>query len=169
MAVYGYSTDQTFMKLQAELPRFHRPVAVVALFMTALFGRNLDDDRPHLGRGLEWLPAEEHARIVSLAGLIVPFRRDVTVQTGVAVTRDALRGIVDLARARQATPLIVVPQIGPEGPPARALRQRILDEMQLPYVFVELDPAWHVPWDRHPDARAASRIARAIAARLKAS
>jgi hypothetical protein len=169
MAVYGYSTDQTFMKLQAELPRFHRPVAVVALFMTALFGRNLDDDRPHLGAGLEWRPAEEHARLVSLAGLIVPFRRDATVETGVAVTRAALRGIVDLARARQATPLIVVPQIGPEGPPARALRQRILDETQLPYVFVELDPTWHVAWDRHPDARAAHKIATAIAERLKNS
>jgi hypothetical protein len=169
MGVYGYSTDQTFMKLRAELPRFRRPVAVVALFMTALFGRNLDDDRPHLGPGLEWLPAEEHARIVSLAGLVVPFRRVVTVETGIAVTRAALRGLVDLARARNATPLIVVPQLGYEGPPARALRRRILDETGLPYVFVELDPTWHVPWDRHPDARAASKIATAIAVRLKSA
>ena len=169
MAVYGYSTDQAFMMVSAELPRFRRPVAVVALFMTALFGRNLDDDRPHLGPGLEWRPAEEHGRLVSLAGLIVPFRRELTVETGVGVTRAALRRIVDLARARDATPLIVVPQIGYEGPPARALRQRILDETELPYVFVELDSAWHVAWDRHPDARAASIIAQAIAARLKPS
>ena len=167
MGVYGYSTDQTFMKVRDELPRFRQPVAVVALFMISLFGRNLDDDRPHLGPGLEWLPAQEHGRLVSLAGLIVPFRRDATVETGIAVTRAALRGIVDLARARGATPLIVVPQIGDEGSPVRALRQRILDDGQLPYVFVELDPTWHVPWDRHPDARAAYKIAAAIAARLR--
>src|SRR4029077_20227273 len=73
MAVYGYSTDQTFMRVAAELPRFHRPVAVVALFMTALFGRNLDDDRPHLGPGLEWRPAGGHARLLSPARLPVPF------------------------------------------------------------------------------------------------
>ena len=55
--------------------------------MTTLFGRNLDDDRPHLGPG-------------------------------------------------------------------------------LPYVLVEIDPAWRVPGDVHPNASAAQLIAAAIAARL---
>ena len=163
MAVYGYSTDQTYMKLEDELPRFRQPLAVVALYMTALFGRNLDDDRPHLGPGLTWLPAVPHGRLLALGRLILPFRRDRTVERGVVVTREALGGIVRLARARHATPLIVVPQIGPEDELERALRQRVLDAAALPYVMVEIDPAWHVPRDRHPDAHAARAIAAAIA------
>ena len=51
IAVHGYSTDQIYMRLARELPRFRQPAAVVSIFMTELFGRNLDDDRPHLGAG----------------------------------------------------------------------------------------------------------------------
>jgi len=167
MAVYGYSTDQTYMKVDAELPRFHRPLAVVALYMTALFGRNLDDDRPHLGPGLMWLPAVPHGRLITLGRLILPFRRDRTVEKGVVVTREVLRAIVDLARSHAATPLIVVPQIGPEDELERSLGRRVLDEASIPYVIVAIDPDWHLPRDRHPDARAARAIASAIADRLR--
>ena len=114
LAVHGFGSDQAYLRLETELPRFRRPVAVVSLFMTALFGRNLDDDRPHLGPGLVWLPAEQHGRLASLAKLLVPYRTDDTVERGVTMTRDVLRATVDLARARGATPLIVVPQFGPE-------------------------------------------------------
>ena len=61
LAVHGFSTDQAYLRLQIELPRFRRPVAVVSLFMTALFGRNLDEDRPHLGPASRGLPAEQSA------------------------------------------------------------------------------------------------------------
>jgi hypothetical protein len=43
----------------------------------------------------------------------------------------------------------------------------VLDEAALPYVMVEIDPAWHGPWDRHPDARAPRAISAAIAGRLE--
>jgi hypothetical protein len=150
-----------------ELPRFRRPVAVISLFMTALFGRNLDDDRPHLGPGLVWLPAEQHSRLASIAGLLVPYRTDETVERGVTVTRAVLRATVDLARARGATPLIVVPQFGPEGDAEQALRHRIFDNTGLPSLLVEIDAAWRLPWDRHPNPRAATAIATAVAARLR--
>src|SRR5438874_2818065 len=101
-AVHGYSNDQAYLRLEKELPRFRRPVAVVTLFMAALFGRNLDDDRPHLGPGLVWLPASEHTRLVSLATLLVPYRRDSTVENGIALTRDALWATLALAHQRGA-------------------------------------------------------------------
>ena len=88
LAVDGYGSDQAFLRLQAELPRFRRPVAVVAMFMTTLFGRNLDDDRPHLGPGLTWLPGVPHGRLRSLAQLVAPYRSDETVERGIAVTRE---------------------------------------------------------------------------------
>jgi hypothetical protein len=167
LAVHGFSTDQAFLRLQEELPRFRQPVAVVSLFMTALFGRNLDDDRPHLGPGLVWLPAVRHTELKSLATMLVPYRRDTTVERGIAVTREALRATVELARARGAIPLIVVPQFGREETLEQTLRRRILDQAGLPYILVEIDPAWRLPWDQHPDARASRAIATAIAARLQ--
>lgn len=169
LAVHGFASDQAYLRLQMELPRFRRPVAVISLFMTPLFGRNLDDDRPHLAPGLVWLPAEQGSRLASIARLLVPYRSDEDVERGITVTREVLRATIELARQRGATPLIVVPQFGPEEQAEQALRRRILDEGGLPYLRVEIDAAWRLPWDRHPNARAAHAIADAIAARLRGS
>lgn len=167
LAVHGYGNDQAYLRLQAELPHFRQPVAVVSLFMTALFGRNLDQDRPHLGPGLVWLPAEQRPRLSSLAKLIVPYRADTTVERGVTTTRQVLCATTDLAGARGAIPLLVVLQFGHEEEPERALRRRILDDASIPYVLVEIDSSWRLPWDRHPNARAARAIATAIASELR--
>ncbi len=165
LAVHGYSTDQTYLRLTHELPRFRRPVAVVCIFMTELFGRNLDDDRPHLASGLVWKPAERASRLRSLAAMLVPYRRETTIEQGVQTTREILHAIVDLARARGATPLIVVPQFGPDDALQGAIRARALSA-DLPQLLVSLDPGWRLPWDRHPNADAAHLIARAIVTRL---
>jgi len=167
LAVHGYGNDQAYLRLQTELPHFRQPVAVVSLFMTALFGRNLDQDRPHLGPGLVWLPAEQRPRISSLAKLIVPYRADTTVERGVTVTRQELCATSDLARTHGAIPLLVVLQFGHEEEPERALRRRILDNAGIPYALVEIDSSWRLPWDRHPNARAAHAIATAIASELR--
>jgi hypothetical protein len=167
LAVHGFASDQAYMRLSAELPRFRRPVAVVSLFTPALFDRNLDDDRPHLGPGLVWLPAEHRWRLSALARLLVPYRSDEVIEHGVTATRAVLGATVDLARAHGAVPLIVTPQFGPEEAGERVLRHRILDDAGLPYLHVELDPSWRFWWNRHPDPRAARAIAAAVAARLR--
>jgi len=163
IAVDGYGNDQAYLRLEAELPRFRHPVAVVAMFITTLFGRNLDDDRPHLGPGLAWQPAVEHGRLRTLLQLVAPYRRDETVDTGIAVTREILRATARLATARQATPLVLVLRVGPEDDVERRLRQRIIDDVGVPYVAVEIDPAWRLPGDVHPNADAATVIADAVA------
>ena len=167
LAVHGYGNDQAYLRLQTELPHFRRPVAVVSLFMTALFGRNLDQDRPHLGPGLVWLPAQQRSRLSSLTKLVVPYRADTTVERGVTVTREVLRATSELARAHGATPLLVVLQFGHEAQPEQMLRRRILDNASIPYVLVEIDSSWRLPWDRHPNARAARAIATAITSELR--
>lgn len=169
IAVHGYSTDQTYLRLATELPRFRRPVAVIALFMTALFGRNLDEDRPHLGPGLEWRPAVPSSRLMALARLIVPFRRTATVDRGVRTTRETLAAIASLARARGAAPLIIVPHFGREDEPDVAIRRRVFDGADLPMLTIDIEESWRLPWDRHPNARAAHAIAAAIAGRLRPS
>jgi len=167
LAVHGYGNDQAYLRLQTELPHFREPVAVVSLFMTALFGRNLDQDRPHLGPGLVWLPAEQRPRLSSLAKLIVPYRADTTVDRGITVTREVLRATSELARVHGATPLLVVLQFGHEEKPEQMLRRRVLDDVSIPYALVEIDSSWRLPWDRHPNARAAHAIATAIARELQ--
>jgi hypothetical protein len=166
LAVHGYSTDQIYMRLARELPRFRQPVAVVAIFMAELFGRNLDDDRPHLAPGLDWRPAEHASRVMALAGLLVPYRRDTTIEQGIRLTRDVLQAIVQLARDRGAIPLVAIPRFGAGDAVQQALQSRIFTA-DIPTVVVQLDPDWRLPWDRHPNARAARVIASAIAARLK--
>jgi hypothetical protein len=166
LAVHGYSTDQMYLRLTRELPRFTHPDAVVSIFMTELFGRNLDRDRPHLGPGLVWLPAAQAPRLVSLAELLVPYRRDTTVDLGVRMTRDVLGAIVRLALSRGAPALVVVPQFGNEDDVQRTLRGRIFAD-DIPQLLVRLDPDWRLPWDRHPNARGAQVIAAAVAARLR--
>jgi len=167
LAVHGFSSDQAYLRLERELPRFRQPVAVVSLFMTAIFGRNLDDNRPHLGPGLVWLPAAQEGRLASLASLLVPFRREQTVERGIAMTRDVLRATSDLAQARGARPLIAVPQFGVEDPAERALRLRILDDTGLPYVWIEIADGWRLSRSLHPNADAARAIATAIASDLQ--
>jgi hypothetical protein len=136
--------------------------------MPSLFGRNLDEDRPHLGPGLTWLPGSRgHSRLTSIAKLVVPYRSDETIERGVLVTREVLRAIASLAHSRGATPLILVPQFGAEAPVERTLRQRVLDDGGFSYVWVEIDAAWRLPWDRHPNPRAAQALAAAVTARLR--
>lgn len=168
IAVSGYANDQSYLRLKSELPRFQHPAAVVMLFMPALFDRNLDDDRPHLDAQLQWHPPENRWRWLALARRVIRYRRTETIEEGIAATRAILRGGVELARARGAVPLIVVPQFGAESEFERNLRRRILDESHLPYVLVPVDPLWRVrPGGRgHPDARAAHAIAASVAARL---
>jgi len=167
VAVNGFATDQAYLRLLAELPRFRRPVAVVSLFMPTLFDRNLDDDRPHLGPGLVWLPGVYQWRLAAIRDIMFPYRSSEVIERGISVTREVLRATVDLARARGAVPLILVPEFMPEDPTELMLRRRILDEPGLPYVRVSLDSSWHVPGDSHPDARATHAMAVAIAARLQ--
>jgi hypothetical protein len=167
LAVSDYSNDQSFLRLAAELPRFREPLAVVTLFMPALFDRNLLGNRPQLTAGVISQPAVSSWRLAALLRWLIPYRSTATVEQGITRTRDSLRALVDLARARHAEPLIVVPQFGAQSAIDQMLRRRILDEAGLPYVEVTLDPSWHLPGDMHPDSRGARAIAIALAGRLR--
>jgi hypothetical protein len=167
IAVSGFATDQAYLRLTTELPRFRHPVAVVLLFAPSLFDRDLDDDRPHLGPRLRWLAPIRHWRLTEIARRFVGYRSEDAVDQEVAVTREVLQATVRLARSRGAAPLIVVPQFEPEEPRERDLRKCIVDDAHVPYVYVPLDPDDRVEDDGHPDADGAREIAQSIADALK--
>jgi len=166
LAVGGYATDQMYLRLKAEWPNYRQPRAVVILFMPALFHRNLESDRPHLDRGLVLRPPSDDWRLLQIARRLVPYRSDRELEDGSVMTRQALSAIVDMARARGAVPLILVPQLTPETAEEAAIRARILGG--LPYLQVVVDPALHIANNRHPDARGAKVIADAVSGYLLA-
>lgn len=167
LAVNRYSTDQAFMSLAAQLPRFARPAAIVSIFMPSLFERNLDHDHPYLDSALAWHPARPFWKLERLAKEIFPYRDPARIDGAIAMTRAVLSATVEMARARHAVPVILVPYFAPEQPSERAIRRRVLDAASLPYVLVPLDPRWHLAGDRHPDARANQVMAQAVIAELR--
>jgi hypothetical protein len=167
LATENYSNVQAYLRVKAELPKFRQPVAIVSLFMPALFDRNIDRSRPQVSPELVWEPPDRGFQLELLARLLpVPYRSEATIERGIQTTRAVLRATAMLAQARGARALTIVPQFGEEDTIERALRQRILDEGGLTYLFIELDPSWRVPGDKHPDARGARFIAEAIAAKV---
>jgi hypothetical protein len=90
-----------------------------------------------------------------------------TSVAALATLGTAVRATNELVRAHGATPLLVVLQFGHEEQAEQMLRRRILDDAGLPYLLIEIDSAWRLPWDRHPNARAAHAIANAIASQLR--
>lgn len=167
IAVFGYANDQAYLRLKSELPRFREPVAVVSLFIPSLFVRNLDDDRPHLGPHLSWLPGVPRSRLHALVNFLVPYHSAAEIERGIEATRATLVASAALARAHHAKALVIVPQFGPEGPVERMIRHRVLDEPSISYVQIPLAASWRIRGDLHPDARAARAIGVAIAERLQ--
>jgi hypothetical protein len=165
LAVGGYATDQMYLRLRAEWPRYVQPRAVVILFMPSLFHRNLGRDRPHLDPSLRWRPPSDRSRLLQIVDRLVPYRTDRDVADGVLMTRRALAGMVAMARARGAVPLILVPEFAPETTEETRIRTRVL--RGLPYLRVAVNPAWHLANNRHPDARADAVLADAVAAYIE--
>ncbi len=165
LSVNGYGVDQEWMRLRQELPHFARPRAVIALFAPMMIERSLDRRRPYLDADLRWHDARPGWRLGKLLRKLLLYHSAARIDGGVAATRASLVAIVEAARARGARPLILVPEFGPEQPIERKLREQML--AGLPAVRVELDPAWTIPGDGHPDARASAAMAQAALAALR--
>jgi hypothetical protein len=167
LAVNAHATDQSLLRLRAELGRFAHPVAIVMPFAPVLFDRNLDRDRPHLDAQLRWHPAEPpRLRLVELARRAVRFRTQGAIADGLRMTQAVLRSAEALARRRGSRLILVVPQFEPETTQERRIRGEVLDAAGLHYRLVLLSPAMRDPDHRHPNARGAAAIADAIAAEL---
>lgn len=166
LAVTSYSAGQVYLHLKRELPKFHRPVAVVILFAPTLLVRDLDRNRPWIDRAGQWHAAERTWYLSRLGRVLFPYRSPSAVEEAVATDRRLLLADVAMARARGAQPLVLVPVYQPEQPRERALRSAIFDGGHIPHVIVPLDRHWRLSSDPHPDGRAHAAMARATWRRL---
>ena len=163
LSVNAYATDQIYMRMRRELPRFRRPVAVVIPFVPMLFDRDLDRDRPHLDENLRWHAGRPPPwRLVELARRMLRYRSEQSIAAGVLMAQRVLRVEMALARSRGARPIILVPEYIPEEPTERAVRRNVLDAAGIPYLLVRLQPGWRLAEDRHPNPRGARAIAEAV-------
>jgi hypothetical protein len=167
MGVNAHATDQILMRLHRELPRFAHPIAVVIPFVSCLFDRNLDTDRPHLDADLRWHPGDRPSfRIVELARRAVRYRSGRAIAEGTAMTRRAIKAMIAMARRRGARALVVVPQFLPESYREAQVRRAVLDGGGIPYLLVPVPAEWRFPVDRHPTPAGARAIALRVAAAL---
>ena len=167
LSVGGYATDQIYLRLNRELRRFDRPVAVVILFSPMLFRRNMDDFRPHLGPDLVLRPPLDRSKLMDMARWAIPYRSADETDRAILTTRAILTSTARLAKSRGAIPIVLVPQFVPENPVERLIRSRVLGHIDLPVLSVPLDSSWRLPGDWHPNARAARVMAFAISSRLR--
>jgi hypothetical protein len=166
LAVDGYATDQAYLRLRREWPRFRRPAAVVFLYTPEVFHRNLDIDRPHLATGLVWRPAANQGRLMKVWRWLVPYRSADDIEGGAALTREQLQAAQRMAAARGAPMVVLLPQFAPETPLERRLRRKILDDGHIPYITAPVRSV--LPHEIHPDAASARAIAAQVAAWLTA-
>lgn len=167
IAINAYATDQIYMRLRRELPRFERPVAVVIPFMPRLLDRNLDGDKPHLDAALRWHAAGPPLiRLVELTRRLLRYRDPADIARGEATTSAVLKGAIAAAEARGARAIVLVPQYLPEELVERRIRHEVLDRAGIPYLLVPIPPHWRSPTHYHPTREGARRIAERISEEL---
>jgi hypothetical protein len=166
LAVDGYATDQAYLRLRGEWPKFRRPAAVVFLYTPQVFHRNLDIDRPRLTPGLIWRPAADQGRLMKVWRWLVPYRTSTQIDEAAAATRETLQAAQRMAARRGAAMVVLLPQFAPETPLERRLRQQILDDGHIPYIVAPVKSV--LPHEIHPDAASAKAIAAQVAAWLAA-
>lgn len=170
IAVNAHSTDQMLLRLRRELPGFARPVAVVVPFMSVLFDRNLDKDRPHLDAKLRWHSAiPPNFRMVELARRVLRYRNRESINEGVAMTQAALAAVTRLVESRGAQLIIMVPQFAPEQARERAVREAVLDRAKIPYLLVRLDSRQRDSFHGHPNPDGSRTLALAVTGALDRS
>jgi hypothetical protein len=167
LAINAFATDQIYLHLIGELPKFRHPVAIVVIFAPTMLERNLRHTKPHLDDALRWQPARSQWRLQHLGRIVFPFHRRSTIEHVLVSTRTVLKATAAAARARNVPILLLIPTFMPEEPNEALFRDTILRGTGIPYVVVPLDPDWRLWPNFHPDARADHAMALAVASRLK--
>jgi hypothetical protein len=168
IAINAHATDQIYLRLRRELPRFAHPVAVVFPFMPRLLDRNLDSDKPHVDDRLRWRPrGTPPLRLVELTRRLLRYRDPADVAHGEVLTSRVLKAVITIAEAHGARAIVLVPQYLPETTVERRIRQAVLDNAGIPYLLVPVPPQWRSPTNYHPTRQGAAALAAAVSRSLR--
>ncbi|HYZ88725.1 MAG TPA: hypothetical protein VE620_05470 [Myxococcales bacterium] len=170
LASPGYRIDQSWLRLEAELPKLDHPLAVVGLFTPGLVGRSFANQAHPSARsspgGVQLLPPESPG-LLRRSGLYRLWKHlywsDAAIDEGMASVSAVMRQMTNLARARGAPCIFVVTGATPPW-----MRHALFDLSGLDYVVVEV-PREELLADSHPGPRANERFADALELRLRAA
>jgi hypothetical protein len=173
--VATYANDQVYRRTEQVLGLLERPLAVVTFVVPLQIQRNVDRRRERLALGPDGSlvvtpPAApsllRDTQLYQLFDRVLPHDH-----SAFDLTRAILRATAKGARARGAFPLFVNTNwLGPcfhDETGESSLAHRHFEGLDLPYVSVDLDPAWEVPQDLHPDVRGSRALATAIVEALR--
>jgi hypothetical protein len=174
-SVHGYGDDQIYLRMHDRLATLERPSAVITIAMAELLWRDVADwrDRLVLGQNgdLERVPAWPLFLRTSPLRRVLESMATLHDGEAVAVARAFLSATARDARARGAYPLVVLTNYGtncvPDETGRPSIETRLFDGLSIDHVRVDLDPAWVISTNRHPDARAARAIADAVTLALR--
>jgi hypothetical protein len=169
-SVHGYGDDQIYLRMHDRLVTLERPSAVVTVAMAEILLRDVVDwrDRLRPGRGddLVLVPAAPEFLRSSPLRLLVESLGTLHSGEAIALARSFLAATARDARGRGAYPLVVLTNYGvnclPDESGRPSIEKRLLDGLSIDHVRVDLDPAWVISTNRHPDARASRAIADAV-------
>jgi hypothetical protein len=170
LGVHGYGTDQAFLRLYDELPRFRRPVAVVTIFLAPMAVRMTNDDHPRLeldGLVPKVVPAHgffHDLHVAQVERLLLPHPGDGALRMAARIFRETDR----LARERGAKAVFVAPRFDSQEPRGDAyLIRELFTDQGLTVVDVDykFEP---LPDDGHPNAAATKRLADAVTLAIRA-
>jgi hypothetical protein len=166
----GYRIDQSWLRLEAELPKLDRPLAVIAVFMPGLVGRSFANQAHPPARlspsGVIELVPLEPPGLLQRSGLYRLWKHvywsDAAIDEGIASVSAVMRQMTALARAHGAPCIFLVTG----GTPPWMLHS-LFDVPRLDYVVVEV-PREELLADSHPGPRAHQRFADALESWLRA-
>ena len=173
-AVVAYASDQVYRRMQEVLPELEHPIAVVTFVVPVQIERNVSFRREHLvvledGSLAVAAPAPALLRdmqLVRLLGGLLP-HDDSAVRIARAIYAATAREV----RARGAYPLFVATNYREaclhDESGESSLSARLFRGLDVPHVSVDLDTAWDVPEDGHPDVRGSRALAAAIVDALR--
>jgi hypothetical protein len=173
-AVSAYASDQAYRRMTEVLALFERPLAVVTFVVPLQVQRSVERWREHLavgpGGALE-VVSPDHGLLRSLRLFEVLDRVGPHTREALDVTRAIVAATARDARGRGAFPLFVATNFREpclhDASGESSLAHQLFEGLDVPYVSVDLDPAWGVPGDGHPDVRGSRALADAIVAKLR--
>ncbi|MEO6420942.1 MAG: hypothetical protein ABIP39_16130 [Polyangiaceae bacterium] len=166
LAVHGYGSDQAFLRLAENLPRFQHPVAVVTFFIPAMLWRLSDNDHPHLGFDgplpkVVPLGFWTDLRIEKIWKNVIPYRNELALEA--KIVRETAR----LAEERGAKAIFVAPRFNDQNPREDAY---LVEQLFVQQGLTVVDTSFgyqSIAYDNHPDAASERRLADAVLVTLR--